>query len=242
MSQHWKALSRGLLAVAAATACLLASAVPAAAQVSIVPDQVAGGGTQTFAFRFADERKDTKAVRLELLFPPDTPIAFVQVDPAAGWNAHIRSRPVDPPVRLGDQTVSQVADALVFDGGAVAPGEFEQFLVTMGPLPVDGRIVFEATQNFADGTSQHWASIPGQGPAIAIGSGAAAGAAPAGAAAASPDAGYVEAEPGEPAAAKETAPDSGPPLLVLWVALGVAVIVIAVVGLRARHRRKEVDA
>lgn len=233
MSHRQKTLLRGAVTLTTMTACLLMP-VPAAAQVSIVPDQASGGGTKTFAFRVANERKDTKSTRLELVFPQTPPIAFVQVDPAPGWRVSVRPRPLNPPMRAGDKEIGEVASSLVFEGGAVAPGEFEQFLVTMGPLPADGRLVFDATQNYANGAVARWTAASA-GPAITLGSGGAPGA-PAAAAAGGPGARPTEPAAMNPAADGGTGSGTGLPLYLLWGALGGAAVAIAGVWYQARRR------
>jgi uncharacterized protein YcnI len=235
MSQRQKAFSRVLAASLTSAIGLLAAPVPASAQVSIVPDQISGGGTQTVAFRLATGRPDTKTTRLELAFPQYPPIAFVQVAPVPGWTATVHPRPLNPAVRVGDRTVSEVAASLVLEGGAVPPGQFEQFLVTLGPLPGDGRLAFEATQSYANGTVDHWTDVPGRpSPVITLGS-AAAAAVPASAAGTSQ--GDAASAPEAQADPAQTATSEFPPLALLWGALGVAAAVIAVVGYRARRRR-----
>jgi uncharacterized protein YcnI len=233
MSHGRKALSRTLSALLTAVLGMLALSAPAAAQVSIVPDRVDGGGTQTFAFRLANERADTKSTRLELVFPQNPPVAYVEVAPAPGWTATVRPRPLTPPLRAGGKVIGEAAGTLVLEGGAVAPKQFEQFLVTMGPLPADGRLAFQATQTFADGAVAHWDETTSPAPAITFGSGPA------------PVPGSAAAQPvqgaGVAAPADEPAPEAsaagGPPFAVLWAAVGLAFVVIAVVGFRA-HRRK----
>ncbi|MEV4142588.1 DUF1775 domain-containing protein [Amycolatopsis sp. NPDC049691] len=222
-----------LFALFAAVLGVLALAPPAAAQVSIVPDRVDGGGTHTFAFRLANERTDTKSTRLELVFPATPPVAYVKVDPAPGWTATVHPRPLNPPVEIGGKVVREVADALVVEGGAVAPRQFEQFLVTMGPLPADGRLLFEATQTFANGAVAHWNQATSPAPAITFGSGPVAPAGEAGGRQPVPaavDAGAVPASP-------VPQPTGGPPFALLWGAFGLALVVIAVVGYRAHRRR-----
>jgi uncharacterized protein YcnI len=212
---------------------MLALSAPAAAQVSIVPDRVDGGGTQTFAFRLANERADTKSTRLELVFPQNPPVAYVEVAPARGWTATVRPRPLDPPLQAGGKVISEVAGTLVFEGGAVAPRQFEQFLVTMGPLPADGRLLFQATQTFANGAVAQWNETTSPAPAITFGAGAIA---PESAAAQPAQAGGVTV-PAEQAAPPGASGVGGPPFAVLWAAVGLAFAVIALVWLRA-HRRK----
>jgi uncharacterized protein YcnI len=237
MAHRRKALPRILFALLTAVLGVLALTPPVAAQVSIVPDRVDGGGTRTFAFRFANERADTKATRLELVFPRTPPVAYVKVDPAPGWTATVRSRPLNPPIEVGGKVVREAADALVVEGGAVAPRQFEQFLVTMGPLPADGRLPFEATQTFANGLVAHWNQATSPAPVISFGAGLVAPAAePAG-------------QQPVPAADDATAPadqaaqsTGGPPFALLWVAFGLALAVIAVAGYRAHRRRLRAPA
>ncbi|WP_439382832.1 DUF1775 domain-containing protein [Amycolatopsis lexingtonensis] len=227
-----------LFALLTAALGVLALAPPAAAQVSIVPDRVDGGGTHTFAFRLANERTDTKSTRLELVFPPTPPVAYVKVDAPPGWTATVRPRPLNPPVEAGGTLIREVADTLVVEGGAVAPRQFEQFLVTMGPLPADGKLLFEATQTFANGMVAHWNQKTSPAPAITFGAGPVAPAAEAGAQQPGPAADDAAAVP------VDQVPQStgGPPFAVLWGAFGLALVVIAVVGYRAHRRRLRVPA
>jgi uncharacterized protein YcnI len=182
---------------------LLALAPAAQARVSIVPGAVPGGGTQAFAFRLANERTDTETTRLELVFPEEPAIMSAEVAGVQGWTATITPR--------GDAVGS-----IVLSGGSVGPRQFEQFLITLGPLPSDGRLVLEAVQAYGDGQSETSA------PTIIIGPGNVVGAPPVGG----------PANPGTPA---RTEPASGGVSFgVLWISLGVAVGFIALVGLRTR--------
>jgi uncharacterized protein YcnI len=235
MSHRRKAFSRTMSALLTAVFGVLALSAPAAAQVSIVPDRVDGGGTQTFAFRLANERADTKSTRLELVFPQSPPVAYVEVAPSQGWTATVRPRPLAPPLQAGGKVISEVAGSLVFEGGAVAPKQFEQFLVTMGPLPADGRLLFEATQTFANGAVAHWNETTSPAPAITFGAGAAATAP--GSVAAQPTQVDGVAVPADQAAPPSASGVGGPPFAVLWAAVGLAFAVIALVWFRA-HRRK----
>ncbi|VVJ17485.1 Conserved membrane protein in copper uptake [Amycolatopsis camponoti] len=237
MAHRRKALPRTSFALLTAVLGVLALSPPAAAQVSIVPDRVDGGGTHTFAFRLANERADTKSTRLELVFPQTPPVAYVKVDPAPGWTATVRPRPLNPPIEVGGNVVREVADALVVEGGAVAPRQFEQFLVTMGPLPADGRLLFEATQTFANGMVAHWNQTTSPAPAITFGTGPAAPAAE--------TAGQQPVQATNDAAVpvgQVPRSTGGPPFAALWGAFGLALVVIAAVGYRAHRRRLRAPA
>jgi uncharacterized protein YcnI len=193
---------RAPLALLLALLGLLALAPAAQARVSIVPGAVPGGGTQTFAFRLANERTDTTTTRLELTFPPTPAIATAKVAGARGWTATITPR--------GDNVGS-----IVLSGGSVGPRQFEQFLITLGPLPADGRLVLQAVQAYGNGQSEKSA------PTVVIGPGNVVGAPPVGG-------------PANPGLPRPEPASGGVSFGVLWIALGVAVAFIALVGIRTR--------
>ncbi|MTD56347.1 DUF1775 domain-containing protein [Amycolatopsis pithecellobii] len=225
---------RMLITVLLATSGLLALASPAVARVSIVPGAVKGGDTETFAFRFANERTDVRSNRLVLTFPQDTPIAYAEVAAVRGWTARINPRTLSTPIRIGDQNISQVVGSIVFEGGSVGPRQFEQFNVTMGPLPGSGKLAFAVEQSYVDGRVESWSGT--SAAVITFTGGVAAPDAPVKTLAAN---GNV---PGDAVAAEPAAPsDSGgglPPLALLWGVLGLAIIAVAVVGIRARLRTR----
>lgn len=241
MAHPPKAGLRGLTATLTtaliAVICLLTLAPAASARVVIVPGTAQGGKTETFAVRLANERPDTRTTRLELVFPADVSIPLVKVAPVDGWTARVTMRPLDPPMTIGGRVVNEAVDSIVWEGGRVGPHEFEQFLVTAGPLPADGRLVLNATQGYEDGTADHWTDAPDPGatapaPTIVLvpERGASPGDAPVDAQVDSAGTGddQVEATPG----ATAEQPD-----LTLWVLLAAAALLIPVVGLVANRRR-----
>ncbi|HVW40237.1 MAG TPA: DUF1775 domain-containing protein [Amycolatopsis sp.] len=230
-----------LLAASLTTATILvAFATPAAARVSIVPDHATDGGTQTFAFRLANERPDTASTRLELVFPQDPPVAYVDVGTAPGWTATVTPRPLNPPVQIGGKTISEVAGSMVLAGGSVAPHQFEQFLITMGPLPANGRLTFQATQSYANGDVQQLTGA--LTPVITFGDVPPPSAAPP----AGSEEQNLNGDAQSGLAVRARAPDTAaadnglPPLTLLWGALGLAIVIVGTVGIRAyRQRRRE---
>jgi uncharacterized protein YcnI len=204
---------------------LLALAPAVQARVSIVPGAVPGGGTSVFAFRLANERPDTASTRLELTFPQDPPIAFAEVAGVRGWTATITPRELPEPIQAGDKTITEVVGSIVLSGGSVGPGQFEQFLITLGPLPADGRLVLDAVQGYANGQSDTWTGATA--PSITIGPGNVVGAPPVGGPANPGGGGGTEVADPEPAGGVSS-------WALLWVAIGVAVVFVALVGIRTR--------
>jgi uncharacterized protein YcnI len=190
---------------------LLALAPAAQARVSIVPGAVPGGGTQTFAFRLANERTDTTTTRLELTFPQAPAITTAKVAGTKGWTATVTPQ-------------GENVGSIVLSGGSVGPRQFEQFLITLGPLPADGRLVLQAVQAYGNGQSEKSA------PTIVIGPGNVVGAPPVGG----------PANPGTGPVA-EPASSGGVSFGVLWIALGVAVAFIALVGIRTHLAARDTE-
>jgi len=133
-----KSFPRILAATCASMICMLVFAPAAAARVTVVPGSVQGGGTETFAVRLSNEQPDLVTTRLELTFPPDVVIPRVEVARVGKWRAKVDMRRVDPPVTIDGEEVEESVASIVWTGGEVAPKQFEQFLVTAGPLPADG--------------------------------------------------------------------------------------------------------
>ncbi|NKQ57895.1 DUF1775 domain-containing protein [Amycolatopsis sp. K13G38] len=240
-------LVRAVTVLLTAAIGVLLVAPPAMARVDIVPDHATGGDTETFAFRLANERQDTTSTKLELVFPQDPPIAYAQIDPFPGWTMSITPRPLNPPVKVGDHVVDQVVGSIVIQGGAVPPHQFKQFQITLGPLPRDGRLVFQSIQTFANGDVERLTTPPTPGqttpaaPVITIGSDTgAAAAAPQSAAANQGDAPSALAIPGDSNETASSVSSSALPLTLLWVALGLAILIIAAVAFRARKRSRTV--
>lgn len=240
MADRLKFLPRTLTLLLLFLLGVLAFATPAQAKVSIVPGAARGGETATFAFRMANQQSDTNSTRLELVIPQDKNIAFAEVTPANGWNATIVPRPLAQPMQVGDKTITQVVGSIVLDGGSVGPLQFEQFLITLGPLPMDGALTFDAAQTYSNGRVERWTGT--NAPSISLSAANAPGAPPV---VAAPNNGADSAGPADPGLAgqapaeAETSGSSFPALALMWGALGLAIVIVALVGIRARLRTRQ---
>jgi uncharacterized protein YcnI len=223
--------------------CMLAFAPAASARVTVVPGSVQGGGTETLAVRLSNEQSDLATTRLELTFPTDVVIPSAQVAPMGKWVVTVDMRPVAPPVTVDGEEVDEAVASIVWTGGEVAPKQFEQFLVTVGPLPAEGgRLLLAAAQGYEDGTVDRWTAPaqPGWPGAptldVAPQAGAAEEARPTESGAAPAAAGSAAA----PAAAGEERQTGGTTVLP-WILLAAGVLVAGVggaIGFRQEGQRK----
>lgn len=125
-------------------AALGGGAGPAVGHVDVLPTQVVAGEAQRFTVRVPSER-DIDTVRVRVLVPDE--ILVYSVKPAAGWAVRIEQRP--------DQRTGSVT----FSGGAIGPGQFQEFEV-LGTPQEAGTAVWRSEQIYADGVVKRWTGPP----------------------------------------------------------------------------------
>jgi uncharacterized protein YcnI len=142
----------------------LLSAAPAAAHVTVQPDEAPKGGYAKLASRVPDESETAGTIKLEVTFPLDTPLASVRTKPMAGWTAQIVKQKLATPIKTDDGEVTEAVRTVVWTaqpGVRIGPGEFNEFEVSGGPLPDNtDRLLLPATQTYDDGTVVNWDAPP----------------------------------------------------------------------------------
>jgi uncharacterized protein YcnI len=144
-------------ALAVAAGALVLAAPMAAAHVTVNPGEAEKGGFAALAFRVPNERDDSGTTTLEVTMPEDHPIPNVSVRPKPGWTYTVEKRTLDTPIDNFDEQVTEVVGKITWTGGVINPGEFEEFEVSVGPLPEDAdSIAFPALQTYQSGEVVRW--------------------------------------------------------------------------------------
>ncbi|MGB2951362.1 MAG: YcnI family protein [Rhodococcus sp. (in: high G+C Gram-positive bacteria)] len=123
----------------------------AAAHVTVVAPDAAQGGYTVMTFRVPTESETaaTSSVTVEL---PGLKAARTQ--PIPGWTSTV------------DRDSEGLATAVTWTaepGAEVLPGQFQQFLLSAGPLPEDDSVSLPATQTYTDGEVVAWDEEPTDG-------------------------------------------------------------------------------
>ncbi|MEU1617327.1 YcnI family protein [Streptomyces sp. NPDC005722] len=149
---------RRATALAAVTgAAVLATAVPAFAHVSVQPGNAAKGGYSTVAFKVPNEDDKAATIKVEVNLPIDHPIASVSTQPVPGWTVKITKSKLPTPLKTGHGDITEAVTKITWSGGEIKPGEFQQFPVSLGPLPEDtDQLVFKALQTYDDKQVVRW--------------------------------------------------------------------------------------
>jgi uncharacterized protein YcnI len=153
---------RAAAVTAGALALTVGLAIPALAHVTIDPGTAEKGGWSKIAFRVPNERDDASTTKLEVQFPTDHPLPFVSVKPVPGWTAKLTQGKLPQPVVSDDgDKVTESVLKITWSGGKIEPGQFQEFEVSVGPLPKDvDQLTFPTVQTYSSGEKVTWADPP----------------------------------------------------------------------------------
>lgn len=163
MFRQRRAAASAALAIGVLAVGVLGFAVPASAHVTVNPREATQGSYARVAFRAPTESDTASTVKIEVNMPEENPIASVSLQPVPGWEATVERRTVDPPIELHGSQVTEVVSKITWTASpeaAVKPGQFQEFPVSMGPLPKAERLVFKALQTYSDGNVVRWIEEP----------------------------------------------------------------------------------
>jgi uncharacterized protein YcnI len=156
------AISPARTTVAAVLAAGLVLAVPAAASahVSVSADNPQKGGYAKLVFRVPTESDTASTTKLVITLPKDTPLPTVRTKPKAGWTATVTTAKLAKPVDTGHATLTEAPATVTYTavaGGGIAPGQFDEFELSTGPLPESAdTLSLPTAQYYSDGTVVRW--------------------------------------------------------------------------------------
>ena len=159
-----------LLTVAAAvTAAVGLTALPALAHVTVSSPGATQGSFGVVTFRMPNETDNANATELKVQLPADQPLASVAVKPEPGWTYTVTRAKLPTPIT--DDDGNKVTDYVsVIDwkatGAGIKPGEYEDFDLSVGPLPKADSMTFKALQSYSDGTIVSWIDLPATGSSV----------------------------------------------------------------------------
>ncbi|MGI5205986.1 YcnI family protein [Spirillospora sp. CA-108201] len=152
-------------AVASLTALsVVGLAAAASAHVTVNPRTAEQGSYSKVSFRVPNERDDASTTKLVVNLPNDHPLSSVSVRPLPGWTVKVEKSRLPKPVKIEGGELTEAVTKITWSGGKIEPGRFEEFDVSMGPLPTDtDRLVFTADQTYTGGEVVTWEEAPAEG-------------------------------------------------------------------------------
>ena len=156
-----------LLAVGGVAAAAIGlTALPALAHVTVSSPGATQGGFGVLTFRMPNETDNANATELKVQLPADQPLASVSVKPQPGWSYTVTRAKLSQPIT--DDDGNQVTDyPSVVDwkatAGGIKPGEYNEFQLSVGPLPKAESMTFKAIQVYSNGQTVSWIDEPAAG-------------------------------------------------------------------------------
>jgi uncharacterized protein YcnI len=135
-------------------------AVPAAsAHVTVNPNEVPADSFSRFAIRVPNETEDTDTTKITVQLPAS--VSFVSFQPKPGWKRTATMVKLAKPITNDEgETVTERIATVTWEGGQIAPGEFDEFGLSAKVPAAQGKLVFPAVQTFSNGDVVRWIGDP----------------------------------------------------------------------------------
>ncbi|MFE4500632.1 YcnI family protein [Rhodococcus sp. NPDC056743] len=138
-------ISRALITATATGGAILLAGGIASAHVSVVAPGATQGGYSVLTFRVPTESDTASTTKVTVALPD---LKSARTEPMPGWTAVVEKDPTS----LVAKSVTWTADP----GVGVGPGQFQQFVLSAGPLPTQDEVSFNAVQTYSDGNVVNW--------------------------------------------------------------------------------------
>uniref|UniRef100_UPI0006E1E783 YcnI family copper-binding membrane protein n=1 Tax=Peterkaempfera griseoplana TaxID=66896 RepID=UPI0006E1E783 len=91
------------------------------------------------------------------------------VQPLPGWTVKVDKTKLAKPLTSDDGQITEAVTRITWTAdksSAIAPGQFQEFNVSLGPLPTDtDSMIFKALQTYDDGQIVRWIDVAKEGQA-----------------------------------------------------------------------------
>ncbi len=139
---------------------LLLVPVGASAHVRVKGDSTAAGSFSALTFRVPNESDTASTIKVQVQLPQDTPFLYVSSKPVPGWSAAIAEAPLPTPVTVSGTEITKAARTVTWtadgDANGVQPGQYQEFSISVGPLPAAAEILLPTVQTYSDGEVANW--------------------------------------------------------------------------------------
>ena len=138
--------ARMLVAAALLASALLVPAT-AAAHVTLQPNEAPEGAYTVLDVRVPNESDHSNTTKVAVQFPEGFGDASYQAVP--GWNVEVVHHKLKKPIQTDDGPVTEGVKEVIFSGGKLAPGQFQDFPLSVRiPGKAGEELTFKAVQTY----------------------------------------------------------------------------------------------
>ncbi|MBF6473978.1 MULTISPECIES: YcnI family copper-binding membrane protein [Nocardia] len=138
-------ISRAVGTTVTTTALVLLAGGTAAAHVTVDAPGATQGGYAVATFRVPTESDTASTTALTVTLPN---LKSARTEPVPGWSAKVE--------RNDKKEVTAITWTADPGAPGIAPGQFQRFAVSVGPLPALDSVSFPAKQTYSDGKVVSW--------------------------------------------------------------------------------------
>jgi periplasmic copper chaperone A len=149
-----------IAAACAALGCVLLLTPSAGAHVTLQPGEAPAKGFVVEDVRVSNEEDSANTTKVSVQFPDG--FAEVSFEPVPGWQVKVKKTKLAQPITTdeGDKLTEQVS-RVTWTGGKIAPGEFQDFPVSVQVPDKSGTtLTFKAIQTYDNGKVVRWIGAP----------------------------------------------------------------------------------
>jgi uncharacterized protein YcnI len=114
-----------------------------------------------------NESATADTVKISVELPQTQPFLSVRSKPVPGWTATAAEAELPTPVKTEGTTITKAVRTVTWTaaaGAGLSADQYQEFSLSVGPLPAPGRVLLPATQTYSDGTVVRWDQpIPASG-------------------------------------------------------------------------------
>lgn len=147
------------LVPAALLALALLAPAAAGAHVTLQPEEAPEGAYTVLDVRVPNETEDADTTKVEVQLPEGFGDVSYQAVP--GWDVKVIHDKLKKPIQTDDGPVTEGVREVIFSGGKLAPGEFQDFPLSVQiPGRAGDELTFKAIQTYDDGEVVRWIGAP----------------------------------------------------------------------------------
>jgi len=140
---------------------VVALAAPASAHVTLHSnDAVQGGSDALVSIRVPNEEDQATTTQVEVDFPSDAPLLNLLVEPTPGWTFKVTNTTLPKPITTDDGTFTQVVTQIIWSGGNIPVGGYQDFNIDVSTLPTVPTLQVKALQTYSNGDIVRWIDPP----------------------------------------------------------------------------------
>ena len=139
--------------IGAVAALSLSVAAPAAAHVTVQPNESISESFSAFVVRVPNESDNAATTKVQVQFPP---LAFVGFQDVPGWTRDVKMQKLDEPLEAFGEELTEAVGTVTWSGGEIGPGEFAEFPFSAAMPAGEEELEFPAIQTYDNGDVVRW--------------------------------------------------------------------------------------